>query len=59
MNKLTLTPKETAKELGIGMNKVYELIGKNIIPSVRVGRRFLVPVCSLENWLITSAGGTL
>ena len=59
MNKLTLTPKETAKELGIGMNKTYELIGKNIIPSVRVGRRLLIPVCSLENWLIASAGGTV
>lgn len=57
MEKLTLNPKETSKELGIGLNKVYELIHNNTIPSVRIGRRLLIPIQSLKNWLISSAGG--
>ena len=59
MEKLTLTPKETANQLGIGLNKVYELINRNVIPSVRVGRKLLIPVESLEKWLLISAGGTV
>ena len=59
MEKLTLTPKETANQLGIGLNKVYELINRKVIPSVRVGRKLLIPVESLENWLLISAGGTV
>lgn len=59
MNKLTLSPKETSKQLGIGLNKVYELIHSHTIPSIRVGRKLLIPVGSLENWLISSAGDVI
>jgi len=59
MEKLTLTPKETSQKLGIGLNKVYELLNQNIIPNVRVGRKLLIPTESLESWLITSAGGSI
>lgn len=57
MNKLTLSPKEASKKLGIGLNKIYELIHNHTIPSIRIGRKLLIPVGSLENWLISSAGG--
>lgn len=56
MDKLALTPKETANRLGIGLNKVYELINLKSIPSIRVGRKILIPISCLENWLLTSAG---
>lgn len=57
MSKLTLSPKEVSGQLGIGLNKVYELIHDNTIPSIRIGRKLLIPIGSLENWLINSAGG--
>lgn len=59
MNKLTLTPEETAKQLGIGKNKVYELIKQNTIPNIRIGRKLLIPVENLEKWLHVSAGGVV
>ena len=57
MSELTLSPKEASKKLGIGLNKVYELIHNHTIPSIRIGRKLLIPIVSLENWLINSAGG--
>ena len=49
--KMVLTAEETAKCLGIGMNKIYELLTAGVIPSRRVGRKYLIPRLALENWL--------
>src|SRR4051812_48038517 len=37
------TPEETARLLRIGRNAAYEAIQRGDIPSVRIGRRILVP----------------
>lgn len=49
--KFILTAEETAKLLGIGMNKMYELLVNGTIPSKRVGRKYLIPRICLEEWL--------
>jgi excisionase family DNA binding protein len=47
-DRMTFTAKETAKVLGIGMNKVYELLISKKIPSKRYGRKYLISKCMLE-----------
>jgi excisionase family DNA binding protein len=45
---LTLTVEQTAKLLGIGRSTAYELVRTGDIPSLRLGRRILVPRRPLE-----------
>lgn len=50
----TLTVSEAARELGISRNSAYEAVRRGQIPSIRIGRRLLVPRSALERLL--SAG---
>ena len=50
-SKETITVIETAKRLGIGRNTAYEAVKRAEIPSVKVGRRILVPSKALDKWL--------
>lgn len=47
----TLTVEETASLLGLGRSAAYEAIRRGEIPSRRLGRRLLVPVPALLEWL--------
>lgn len=49
-----MTVAQVAQALGIGKNKVYELIHHHVIGSKRVGRKILVPKCCLIDY-VTSA----
>jgi excisionase family DNA binding protein len=44
---LTLTVEQTAKLLGIGRSTAYELVRTGDIPSLRLGRRIVVPAARL------------
>jgi excisionase family DNA binding protein len=56
MDKLVYTAKEASKALNVGTNKIYELLYQKQIPCIRVGRKYLIPKHSLENWLNESVG---
>lgn len=47
-NRLTLTIDETAELLGIGRTLAYEAARTGRLPTIRIGRRVLVPVAELE-----------
>jgi excisionase family DNA binding protein len=51
MEKLTLTVKETALLLNLGISKTYELARQNIIPNIRIGRQYIIPMQPLMEWL--------
>jgi len=51
--KKTLSVEEAARYLGIGRNTAYECVRKGEIPSIRLGRRILVPRNRLEQLLNT------
>lgn len=51
MEKLTLNSKEAAAALGISLPTFYELANRADFPRIRVGRRVLIPVDSLKEWL--------
>jgi len=56
-----LTVFEAAKLLRLGKNATYEAIRRGIIPSLRIGRRIVVPKTALERLLAgnpRSDGGT-
>jgi excisionase family DNA binding protein len=50
-DSLVLTPMETAKLLRVGRSMVYEQIRLGVIPSVRLGRKILVPRFALLKML--------
>ena len=47
--RLTLTVEEAAALLGISRNLAYELVAAGRIPSIRLGRRVLVPRRALHH----------
>ncbi len=49
--RLTMTVREVAKALGAGRNQTYAAIRQGTIPSIRIGRRVLVPRAALERML--------
>lgn len=55
MERLTMTVPEMAQQLGISRPKAYELANSRKFPSIRVGRRLIIPVASFEQWLRDSA----
>jgi excisionase family DNA binding protein len=55
LTRHTITVTEAAKVLGIGRSAAYEAARSGQIPTIRIGRRVLVPRIALEN-LLKSAG---
>ncbi len=51
MEKEIYTVSELVEKLGIGFNKAYELVNTGNIPSIKVGKRYLIPKKALEEWL--------
>ena len=47
-DRLTYTVEEAAQLLGISRNSGYEAVRRGEIPTIRLGRRILVPVSRLE-----------
>jgi excisionase family DNA binding protein len=50
----TYTVEETAKLLRVGRNKAYEGVKAGEIPSIKIGKRILVPRVALEQMLAKS-----
>lgn len=46
--RLAMTVEETAARLGISRPTAYDGVKKGTIPSVKIGRRILVPIAALE-----------
>ena len=53
--RLTVTVEEAGRMLGIGRGLAYEAANRGEIPTVRVGKRLLVPRAALER-LLKEAG---
>ena len=47
----TVSVTEAARQIGIGRNLAYEAIRRGEIPSIKIGKRLLVPVTALERML--------
>ncbi len=51
VEKMTLTPDEAARQLGISKPTMYTLCGRKDFPTVKIGRKIIIPFTSLEKWL--------
>ena len=56
-SRRTRKPEEVAKILGIGRNQVYELIRSRELRSISVGRKLLVPLTAIDEFLAGQASG--
>ena len=48
MEQINLTPAEAMLRLRIGRTKLYELIAAGTLPSIRVGKKIIIPVKAIE-----------
>jgi excisionase family DNA binding protein len=48
---------DTGRALGLGRNATYEAIARGDIPSIRIGKRILVPRAALEAMLNGAKAG--
>lgn len=55
MERLTLTVEETAEALGISRSTAYEAVRRGELPTIRIGRRYVVPRLALERMLSQAA----
>ena len=51
MDRLLLRPTEAADLIGVGRSKIYELIAKGDVPSIRIGSSVRVPLDGLRDWI--------
>ena len=49
--RLVLTPEEVGPILNMGRSAVYEAIRRGDIPTIRIGRRWLIPKAALDRML--------
>ena len=56
MDKLVVSIEKAAEMLDIGRTKAYQLAARSDFPTVHLGRRIVVPVDALKEWLAN--GGT-
>lgn len=57
--RLTYKPKEIAELLGIGNEKVYNLINRADFPKIKVGARHIIPKEAFHKWLNDVASADL
>ena len=55
MEKMTLSVKEAAKVIGISDTKMYELVHANIVPNIKLGKRFVIPKAKFAEWVNSAA----
>jgi excisionase family DNA binding protein len=53
IERRTVTVQEAATILGVGRNKAYEAARSGEIPTLKIGKRLLVPIVALERLLTT------
>lgn len=57
--KELLTAKEVQQVLGLGLSKVYDMMARGELPTLRIGRLVRVPRSGLMEWIATSTQGGL
>jgi excisionase family DNA binding protein len=50
---------ELAKEIGISRQAAYTALRRGTIPSIRIGKRFVLPKTAIAEWLRTAGNQVL
>lgn len=51
VKRVTITVEEAARILGVSRGSAYEAVHRGEIPTIRIGKRLVVPVAALERML--------
>jgi excisionase family DNA binding protein len=51
MEKLTVDVKQLCELINISRSNAYQLVNQGVIPSIRLGRRIIIPVVALNRLL--------
>jgi len=51
LESASFSPEDLQVILGISRRKVYDGLNSGEIPSIRLGRRFIIPKSSIARWL--------
>lgn len=51
MEKIVYSIPEVAQLLGISRSYAYELVKRNELPILKMGKRRMIPKCYLEQWI--------
>jgi excisionase family DNA binding protein len=51
MNRQTYTVDEVAGVLGVSRGVAYEQVREGVIPSMRLGKRWIIPKTRFDAWL--------
>lgn len=51
IESMVYTVKELQKILKLGKNTVYELVSQPDFPTIKLGKKYLIPKKSLEEWM--------
>lgn len=57
MEKMLLTVEEVRVAMGLSRPRVYQVVNREDFPKIRLGRRIMVPVRQLEEWIEKQAYG--
>ncbi len=49
--RLAVSVSEAAEMLGVGQATLYQYVRAGLIPHVRIGRRIVIPLKALEEWM--------
>lgn len=52
VTRATYTIREAADRLGIGRNCAYDAAKRGDFPTIRIGKRIVVPIERFERWLL-------
>jgi excisionase family DNA binding protein len=52
--RASYSPEELVILLGISRRKVYDSLNSGAIPSIRLGKRFIIPRVAIAEWLRTA-----
>ena len=55
--RLTITVPEAAKRLGVSRNHAYEAAKSGQIPTIKIGKRLLVPIVAFDRMLAGAGQG--
>jgi|TARA_B100001971_G_C17689153_1_gene286126 excisionase family DNA binding protein len=51
IGKQTITVRELSKVLGVSLSKAYEAVHSGSVPSIKIGKRIVIPVPALNTLL--------
>lgn len=55
MQKLTMNITELAQTMGVSKPTAYELVRRKDFPTLKIGKRIIIPVAAFQLWLTNAS----